>query len=193
MKRRIGAALGAAVFTSLAITAAAADGPWSWTGSYVGVSAGYGWSGNGTVDPRPTGSTTSVMPDVGAAFLAAESAGLSPFNTNPSGFIGGVQTGYNVQFNRFVAGFEADYSWTNFSGTKNRISSNALTIDPSFGVTTTMTAKEKLDAFGTARVRMGLAALERGLIYATGGLAFGQVSSSVAFSQVETEIGRAHV
>jgi outer membrane immunogenic protein len=64
----------------------------SWTGFYIGGNAGYGWGG-GNVD-------VGFVP---ALFDA------SPFSvrTDPKGFIGGAQAGYNWQYSALVLGIEA--------------------------------------------------------------------------------------
>ena len=66
----------------------------SWTGFYVGVHAGYGWSRFAANDPLAGASTT-----------------------NARGWLGGVQVGYNYQIGQFVIGAEGDYSWANVKNT----------------------------------------------------------------------------
>jgi outer membrane immunogenic protein len=46
----------------------------------------------------------------------------------------------------------------------------------------TYSASEKIDWFGTLRGRLGYAALDRALIYVTGGLAYGHISASTNFT-----------
>jgi len=120
--------------------------------------------------------------------VAAELAGLSPLNTNPKGFLGGLQTGYNYQVNKLVFGIEADYAWANIAGSNARSLHSEFNIpgEPGFGITTNLMGREKLDSLGTVRARLGVTPIERGLVYATGGLAFGHASSSIAVSQIET-------
>jgi outer membrane immunogenic protein len=66
--------------------------PYSWTGFYAGVQAGYGWSGD-DVDTAST-SISQAPPSVAATAMAAASA--LHFNTDPKGFIGGGTLGYNA-------------------------------------------------------------------------------------------------
>lgn len=76
--------------------------------------------------------------------------GSSGFDS-PAGAVGGLQAGYNFQFaSPFVLGIETDLSLSGISG-------------GSFGV----------DYFGTVRARLGWA-IDRVLIYGTGGFAYGQ-------------------
>lgn len=69
--------------------------PFSWTGAYVGLNAGYGWGSLGDI-----GNTTFGK---------------------PSGFVLGGTLGYNHQLNRFVLGVEGDLNWTNVDSTARTI------------------------------------------------------------------------
>jgi outer membrane immunogenic protein len=74
-----------------------APSPYSWTGVYIGASAGYGFA------------TASV-----AATLAGGSA---TSNENLSGFVGGGQLGGNYQIGSAVLGLEADFDYSGQSNT----------------------------------------------------------------------------
>ena len=97
---------------------------------------------------------------------------------NLQGFIGGAQIGYNWQASpNWVYGLEADWQ---ASGEKAGLSySDAYSGSGGLlGVVATGTGNTNYDAkiswFGTVRGRIGYA-LDRLLIYGTGGLAYGQV------------------
>ncbi|MDF2972412.1 MAG: hypothetical protein K0R61_2862, partial [Microvirga sp.] len=62
----------------------------TWTGFYVGVNAGYGWSND----------------DFDAVDLADED--------DDGGFVGGAQVGYNYQIGSFVVGLEGDIQYADF-------------------------------------------------------------------------------
>jgi len=68
---------------------------YNWTGFYVGGHAGYAW---------------------GREEIRDNITGVSG-KTDPSGFIGGVQAGYNWQVSQWVFGIEGDWSWANGDGT----------------------------------------------------------------------------
>ena len=72
--------------------------PYNWTGSYVGGHFGYAW-GSDPIDLTP-----------GTAFPT----GTVPFSLadNPRGVLGGIQYGTNWQFNRFVLGWDSDFSFS---------------------------------------------------------------------------------
>ena len=81
---------------------------WSWTGFYIGGHVGAGWGttsatldGNSLSPPFPPGALGSIP-------LA---------NNSSSGFLGGVQLGYNYQVSPlFVVGIEGDFSWADING-----------------------------------------------------------------------------
>ncbi|HEV3043883.1 MAG TPA: outer membrane protein [Roseiarcus sp.] len=85
--------------------------------------------------------------------------------SNPSGGMGGGTVGYNYQFGQFVAGLEGDFAFGDVS--------NKQTIDPAGSFT-----KLNLEDFATARARLGFA-MDRALIYVTGGYAGGEVHGAI--------------
>src|SRR5580693_5439453 len=77
-----------------------------WTGVYVGGHAGGAFGGEDASNPA-----------IGTPVT---------YSTNPSGFLGGVQAGYNYQFSpSFLVGVEADMSWSAASGNYNFITATA--------------------------------------------------------------------
>lgn len=76
--------------------------PFTWTGGYAGVQAGYGF---GDVD-IDADDDSSLLDDLDDDF---------DFDSNDDGFLGGVHVGYNYQFgagNGFVLGAYADIDFT---------------------------------------------------------------------------------
>jgi opacity protein-like surface antigen len=86
-----------------------------------------------------------------------------------SGAIGGGEIGYNWQFGQWVTGLEADFSYA-------RSASTATYDAPEIGANpATLTSHTtELSWFGTARARLGYLATPDTLLFATGGLAYGQ-------------------
>ena len=151
--------------------------PYSWTGFYAGVQAGYGWT-NGDVD---TASTSIVSdPDTTSFRVATANAGAAAaaldFNTKPKGFLGGGTLGYNFQNGHFVWGVETDLSWADIKGTATA-AAIAPIVDSSRVLNSSGTAEQKIDAFGTLRARLGFLPTDKLLIFGTGGLAYGHVES----------------
>jgi outer membrane immunogenic protein len=132
---------------------------WNWSGLYVGVHGGFG--GDKFTYPF----NYSDPPDFVSGSLSL----------NSSGFYGGGQIGYNWQFSpNWVAGLEADI---NASGIEGKISGNAIyDFGPSGSVSGS--AGSKVDYFGTVRGRVGWTNGPL-LLYATGGFAYGDVTSSI--------------
>jgi outer membrane immunogenic protein len=153
-----------ALAADMPVKAPYAVGAYNWTGFYAGVNAGYGW-GNTNTD-------ISFLP-------SAVAFGEAPFtiNSSPSGFIGGIQAGYNYQFGKWVLGIEADISGASITGSGGN---NALLRFPSGAINpgAFSTVSQKMDWFGTVRPRLGVTPIDRVLVYATGGLAYGHVSYS---------------
>jgi outer membrane immunogenic protein len=133
----------------------------SWTGWYVGVTAGYGF---GNSDQSLTADAAEPVgpPDTHPA----------PSGLHPSGFVGGGEVGYNNQAGSFLAGLEADFS---YSGSRQTA---AATGTPFIGGVLQTTVATKLDWFGTVRGRIGVLPMNNLLLYATGGFAYGDVQTT---------------
>jgi outer membrane immunogenic protein len=135
------------------------EGPYNWTGVYGGFNAGYAF-----------GNDTRTSPIAGAG------PGFPERTTGYEGFLGGVQLGYNWQWDKIVLGVEADVQGASIGG--------AAAVDtftsPGFG-TIVGTTTNKMDAFGTIRGRVGVA-FDRVLVYGTGGYAAGRNTHSNALT-----------
>jgi outer membrane immunogenic protein len=119
----------------------------TWTGFYVGVNAGGAFRANNN-----NGFNNAVFFGGAAPFATA--------NTSNSGrFIGGGQVGVNYQINQFVVGVEGDGQVLVGSNNNNN----------NFGFIGNGSTTSFL---GTLRGRAGLA-VDRFLVYGTGGVAFG--------------------
>jgi outer membrane immunogenic protein len=162
----------------------AVDPGYNWSGFYAGLNIGYGWG--------RSAATTDFI-DGGGALLSS-SAGT--FNLN--GVTGGGQIGYNWQRGMFVAGIEADFQGSGQKGRFGALCAGAPdglqdgictpghrgdnTFDPALPVTFDLT--QKLDWFGTVRGRLGVAVTPRVLLYGTGGLAYGHITTSGSVSAI---------
>ena len=157
--------------------------PFTWTGRYIGVNIGYGW-GRGDTDVIP-------LPDTDT-FYDLLPVTLDP---KPDGVLGGAQVGYNWQTGTLVFGVEADIQGAGISGSVVE----APIIDSQGAVYggngDNITIRQKLDWFGTARLRAGTTALDpKLLLFVTGGLAYGQVKgdANADFRPTGTEQYPAH-
>lgn len=156
---------------------------YSWTGWYIGLNAGGGW-GNTNIDNNTTVSNC-------VAFLPAVCSLLSSsvptqFDTNPQGFIGGGQIGYNWQINSYVLSVETDFQGSTIKGSQT-VSNVRLFFGAPF--TVAGTGSQEIDWFGTLRGRLGWLVTDALLVYATGGLAYGHVQTEASFSVNAPPIG----
>jgi outer membrane immunogenic protein len=113
-----------------------------------------------------------VGANVGGGFAnftnVATAAGVTFTGTTKlNGVIGGGQIGYNWQYTNFVFGLEAD-----FQGSSQRLTTTTVT------GRTIINETDKFPWFGTVRGRVGVTPVDRWLVYATGGLAYGEVQTS---------------
>lgn len=134
----------------------------TWSGFYVGAQAGYAWGGNG----HDFGTVTAVDLDGdGITDVTAVDSGAFGDDDDNDGFVGGAHAGYNFQFGSIVIGAEADIEATGLNGGRS------YTFVDAFGNQYTVQSGHEIDWQGSVRGRIGFA-LDRTLIYATGGLAF---------------------
>jgi outer membrane immunogenic protein len=116
-----------------------------WNGGYIGAHLGLGFSNKYT--------------------------GSNGYSSSGSGVLGGLQGGYDWQFNQFVVGLAADISMTSMSASSGGI-------------------RGEVDWTGSLRARAGYLVTNRLLAYGTGGLAFGGVEMhNGATSQRNTATG----
>jgi outer membrane immunogenic protein len=194
MKRVLSASLGLLAISAL--PAAAADLPvsapmaasimapgFTWTGFYIGANAGAAID-NSSFNVAPSG---CFLTGCGAGGIAgnAQRTASGNFGSNTN-FTGGGQFGYNWQFSpTWVFGLETDL---NYNGTRE--SASASTPLPfAAGSTFNYAINQKLDWFGTGRARLGWVPTDRVMLYATGGLAYGHVTSSTGvFFPTSTDV-----
>ncbi|MEW6639307.1 MAG: outer membrane beta-barrel protein [Pseudomonadota bacterium] len=132
-------------------TAWAAAPTANWNRFYVGGNGGFGIARDRVVQSIPS-------------FAISDS-----FSQQPRGFIGGVQAGYNWQSTNWVLGIETDIQG---STQKDDRSCFVNCVQPVIQDT------EKLSWLGTVRGRIGYD-IGHTLFYATGGLAYGQVKTTI--------------
>jgi len=187
MRRFRCAAVAAAAIFGFALVASAADLPTkapvykapvaiapSWTGFYIGVNGGYGWKDR----------TVNFTPNDIAAQLGTCSGGLGGTCASPTSFgigggFGGLQAGYNWQFNpNWLLGVETDFDWSHIKGTGT---SNFILFSV-VPAASTFEASQNVKWFGTVRGRLGYLPANNILVYATGGFAYGHIDQTVALN-----------
>lgn len=149
-----------------------------WSGFYFGLNGGYG-------DPRGTDISATNAGNFGGGFgtkLRATTTNAIPTHvgSDPRGFVGGGQFGYNWHFApMWVAGLEADLQFSDMKGSGSATGFASAT-GPTMSALATANASQTLDWFGTLRARGGYLAAPNFLLYGTGGLAFGHVKGSTS-------------
>ena len=156
---------------------------YNWTGFYIGGNLGYGW---GDVSHDVTGiGRTQVFSPAGALLFDSGPVGGSGFSNkaNIDGFVGGGQLGWNWQTSNWVWGIETDIQAT---GQKGDHSGTVLV--PGLAIREPLplpaqalflAGQPQLNWFGTLRGRVGILPTDRWLLYVTGGLAYGDLESSI--------------
>jgi outer membrane immunogenic protein len=140
----------------LPIGEVAKAGASSWTGFYVGAHGGYGWGEwNGDFHWQDV--------DLGHGY-----------QLNHEGWLYGLQAGVNYQIGRMVLGVEADVTWGDMEKSGQFQANDAIDA----GSYVEWEIRQKLERFGTARLRVGYLPTQKFMMYATGGLAWGQTSAS---------------
>jgi outer membrane immunogenic protein len=149
--------------------------PFTWTGIYLGINAGYG-------NNKSDGNEFCTTPDGvvgGTGCWNGSPAGVTP----SGGFVGG-QIGANYQVGMFVLGVESDIQVAHINGSSTIADPCCIpTFTSAIG---TMTRAQNLDWFGTVRGRLGLAIWDRTLVYGTAGVMYGEevINTSQTFPLV---------
>jgi outer membrane immunogenic protein len=140
---------------------------YNWSGAYVGVNVGYGWGRSADV-----------------SVLGAPAVFTDTVSSRMNGILGGAQIGYNLQMQNWLVGLEGDFQGTGQSGSHSFTCPAGVcssTLIPGLGLlanpAVSATQTQHLDFFGTVRGRIGLVVVPTVLLYATGGLAYGQVDT----------------
>lgn len=159
----------------------------TWSGYYAGVNAGVDWSSR-NIETIVSASQSSIL-------TSATDLTPAPYGNSRTGFIGGIQMGYNYQINQFVIGAEVDLMGMVVSKRSVLPVSNIEADVPIIGgfiipLTVGLNGSTKVsqDWLGTLRLRAGYG-IDRILIYGTGGLAFGNADLSAQASATASVVG----
>jgi outer membrane immunogenic protein len=170
------------------------DPGYNWSGFYVGGNLGYSWGRSSDTSTLANGAGTALFTSTGGS--------------NLDGIVGGGQAGDNWQMQNWVWGLEADIQGTGEKGERDFNCPTGVctpsTIAPGFharvildrGAAVPVSMDQKIDWFGTVRARAGVLLTPKVLLYATGGLAYGEVNTretigASAFSASDIKVGYA--
>ena len=143
----------------------------TWTGFYVGLNGGYSW-GNSRREVNFVTATGGIV--TGGGTITGSGQDLD------GGLFGG-QIGYNWQTANWVLGIETDIQWANQRGSAVFNCPSCVTL-PSGVVGTGAIVDQELEWFGTFRGRGGFLVTPTALLYATGGLAYGSLETSLTLA-----------
>jgi len=147
------------------LTASPVQADPNWTGPYIGANLGFAHSAT----------DVDLSHSTGAIFYNDPFAPSSGSLSSDTGFAGGLELGYNHQFQNVVLGFAADVSWTD--------TDNDGTFTTPLGSKWAINSSP--DMFGTLRGKLGYLVRPSILLYATGGLAWGQFDVNQATTFVD--------
>jgi outer membrane immunogenic protein len=133
---------------------------YDWTGIYFGAGGGFGWT-------LPKGTLLDAM-----------GAPLTPYSYRDDGPVAGLFAGGNYQISKIVLGIEGDWQWSNLTGNNQILAPlGAVGVFPGGPFTISTTVKD----YASVRGRVGLA-LDRFLVFGTGGWAWGNPLTSYALT-----------
>jgi outer membrane immunogenic protein len=146
----------------------------NWTGFYVGGNLGYSWGRSSDTSTATNGAGTTLVTATG--------------RSNLDGIVGGGQIGYNWQMANWVWGLEADIQGTDEKGSRSFICPAVTCLPPAALALPDVNAtlSQKIDWFGTVRGRAGILAAPQVLLYATGGLAYGEIKTGETVGLLNT-------
>lgn len=145
---------------------------YDWTGVYLGLNAGAALGNNNSSNGYSAFGFSPL--NTPAAYY-----GYSWANNGTAQFIGGGQLGYNYQVGQLVFGGEADLQWLTNGGHGNGSSAAPVLTQPTAYAVVNGRGRDNTDYFGTVRARLGYA-MDRTLLYVTGGWAYGDTSNRSA-------------
>lgn len=160
-----------------------ADANFTWSGPYIGLNVGDAF------DSRTRFNSTTGFDDNNSNALAT---GLRPrsHSIKSSGVTAGGQIGANFQLGDFddnglalVAGVEGDIAYTDLNKTEdvsNTTNFGPLVTPSSTAYTRVSQYHSKMDYFGTARGRIGMAS-RHVFAYGTAGFAYGHIKRDVVY------------
>jgi outer membrane immunogenic protein len=157
--------------------------PYSWTGWYAGVNAGYSWGKSDT--------DVAFATYPGGVPIVPPAGSITSANTKLNGAIAGIQGGYNWQNGQWVAGIEGDIQWSGQKGSSDFLCAAtgaggpcipAATFRPGGAAGSVLSLDQKLEWFGTLRGRVGITPAPTWLLYVTGGLAVGGIKTDGTLS-----------
>jgi outer membrane immunogenic protein len=149
----------------------------NWTGFYIGANVGGAFGGNSDVNLNLTGDWELFTEPSDESFI-------EPFGSrdlDASGLVAGGFLGYNYQWHHWVFGVEASFDYV---GLRDSFDSGKQFVNPGSGRPINVRQSLETNYLGTGGPRIGYA-WDRLLLYATGGVAFGNVGFKQSIKEPE--------
>jgi outer membrane immunogenic protein len=156
-----------------------------WSGGQVGGSNGVSSVNNNFVDPG-----AFVCPS-GSTFGSNCFETPFQFSGHKASYTIGPFVGYRLQFGGWVVGIEGDWSYKNSESSLAQSSVSSINVQPSSSTFFSPVNAVRTDSFAgsvkqksdsSIRARVGWLVTPWSLLYVTGGVAFGEISGSFAYS-----------
>jgi outer membrane immunogenic protein len=174
------AVAGSFAMAGAAAHAQPAPGVADWSGFYLGANGGWNWNNTESRSSITVNQLTGVNAGAGPVSVPPTTFPSGRFGHSNDGFMGGGQMGYNFQAGGFVFGAEGDFD--GLTNSHGQVNVNGL---PATGLTTgstvTVRSETNPDWVATLRGRAGFA-LDRTLIYGTGGAAWAELRNRASFT-----------
>lgn len=149
----------------------------TWTGFYAGVNGGYGFGASKLKNVTVSRDAYNGLP----AWSTKEDSFAKWTDKRSDSFVGGAKIGYNYQMGSVVLGIEADINYANLAAKRSGVNAEREFL-PGWRSGNSLMAKSTLNWFGTVRPRIGFVATERMMVFATAGLAYGNVRSAAQYA-----------
>jgi outer membrane immunogenic protein len=157
----------------VASVSASAEPRQTWSGFYVGLHGGYGWTpGRTHLDGTLWGEPTPWYTLLGTTEFPDR------HGVKGGGFLGGMQAGFNYQFNTAIVGVEADISYSALNAHFRRSGSYVSGMPPSTK-DYIFDQWHDLEWLATLRGRLGIAQSNTLHLFITGGAAAGGVKNAI--------------
>jgi|SRR5262245_1989014 len=150
-----------------------AAAPYSWSGFYVGGHVGYGWGDKDFALPGIAGEEFGDCYGKFQKCFDFSDLGNPALTHKLSGFLGGVQAGFNYQSGVWVLGVEGQFSWTGMDEKSNVLLGEYISCWCGYCSSKDigLNAKTEVNWVATIAGRIGYT-FDRFMIYAKGGVAF---------------------
>jgi outer membrane immunogenic protein len=140
---------------------------YNWTGFYIGGEFGGGWAS----ETVTVVTQTSATPGFPVGFSSSRDL---------SGFLGGINAGFNYQIDQFVVGIDGDYTWADLTGSSSSVS-------PTTG--DVATHSDKINWIATVTGRLGVVFNNDWLLYGKAGWAWaGWQDNTSTFNPTQTTL-----